>query len=471
MGTSTDLTSWSITRQSEALSARQISAVELVEAYLDRIAAFDGRLHAYSEVYADDARLAAQAADLALRAGHALGPLHGIPVAIKDLVEIDGRITTAGCAAWGQRHSSITATLVQRLLGQGMIILGKTHMVEFAYGGWGTNPGMGAPWNPWDLSRARIPGGSSSGSGVAVAAGLAPWAVGTDTGGSVRLPASWCGISSLKTSAGRISNYGVLNLSPTLDTPGPMTATAQDAALLYQIMQGPDPLDSRTLGLPSEPGRAGPGRGVAGLRFARMPDSERVGVTQPVLDAYDRTLDEFARMGAEIVTLTLPVNFAEVATLNGLVMSAESYALLHDMVDDARQPLDEAVRARVLAGREITASGYLQALAQRKASIEAFDRIFDSVDALLTPTTASTAIPLDEVDENSSPSRFTRFGNFLNLCGMALPNGHDALGLPTSVQVLCRQYDEAMALRIGCAYQKETRWHERRPDLGALAGA
>ncbi|MFA7438691.1 amidase [Castellaniella sp.] len=471
METSADLTAWSIAQQSEALSSRKISAVDLVDAYLARIAALDDTLHAYSEVYAEDARLAAQAADLARRAGYPLGPLHGIPVAVKDLIEIEGRITTAGCAAWGQRRSAVTATLIQRLLAQGMIILGKTHMVEFAYGGWGTNTGMGAPWNPWDLDRARIPGGSSSGSGVAVAAGLAPWAIGTDTGGSVRLPASWCGITSLKTSAGRISNYGVLPLAQTLDTPGPMTATAQDAALLYLAMQGPDPLDARTLGLPPERSTAGPHKGVAGLRFARMPDSERAGLAQSVLDAYDRALDELADMGADIVSLPLPVDFSEVATLNGRIMSAESYAVLHDMVDDPDQPLDEAVRARVLAGREISSCGYLQALAQRKASIEAFDRIFDSVDALLTPTTATTAIALDQLDQDSSPSRFTRFGNFLNLCAMALPNGHDELGLPTSLQVLCRQYDEAMALRIGCAYQDGTQWHERRPDLNALLKA
>src|SRR5699024_4386500 len=153
------------------------------------IVAREDKLQAFTEVYADDARQAAQAADLAIQSGHAVGPLHGVPIAIKDLVEIKGRVTTGGSAAWRDRHSTYTATLVMRLLAQGMIILGKTHTVEFAMGGWGTNMHMGTPWNPWDSTTARAPGGSSSGSGVAVAAGLAPWAVGTDTGGSVRLPA------------------------------------------------------------------------------------------------------------------------------------------------------------------------------------------------------------------------------------------------------------------------------------------
>src|SRR5690606_26835258 len=163
-----------------------------------------------------------------------------------------------------------------------------------AFGGWGTNQHMGTPWNPWDPARARTPGGSSSGSGVAVAAGLSPWAVGTDTGGSVRLPASYCGLTALKTSAGRISNFGVLPLSPTLDTPGPMTRTAEDAALLYLAMQGPDPLDRRTLGLPAVNGLPSLRRGIAGLRLARMPDRERDGVAPDVLAAYDRSLDELA---------------------------------------------------------------------------------------------------------------------------------------------------------------------------------
>src|SRR5699024_3678594 len=156
------------------------------------------KLHAFTEVYAQDARQAAAAADMAIQSGHAVGPLHGMPIALKDLFEIKGRIVTDGCVEWRHRRATCTATLVKHLLAQGMIILGKTQMVEFALGGWGTNMHMGTPWNPWDPQTARAPGGSSSGSGVAVAARLSPWALGTDTGGSVRLPASFCGLTSLK---------------------------------------------------------------------------------------------------------------------------------------------------------------------------------------------------------------------------------------------------------------------------------
>ena len=171
-----------------------------------------------------------------MRSGHGLGPLHGIPVALKDLVELEGRVTTGGTAVWRNRVSIYTATLAQRMIGAGMIVLGKTHTVEFAYGAWGTNQHMGTPWNPWDMKVARTPGGSSSGSAVAVASRMAPCAIGTDTGGSVRVPASWCGITGLKTSIGRISTHGVLPLSHTLDTPGPFARSVEDCAILLALL-------------------------------------------------------------------------------------------------------------------------------------------------------------------------------------------------------------------------------------------
>ena len=208
---------------SAAIADGSLTSVDIVECCLRRIADYDGKLHAFVEVYGDEARLAAKAADQAIRSGHRLGPLHGIPIALKDIIDMEGRVTTGGSKAWTDRVSPTTATVAQRLINAGMIVIGKTHSVEFAMGGWGTNTHMGTPWNPWDLETARTPGGSSSGSGVAVASGMAPAAIGTDTGGSVRLPASYCGLAGLKTTVERVSLHGVLPLSETLDTPGPMT--------------------------------------------------------------------------------------------------------------------------------------------------------------------------------------------------------------------------------------------------------
>src|SRR5258705_2901121 len=206
---------------SPAFGARSLSPVDAVEALLERIRRRDAALHAFIAVYATEARLAAEGADRAIRSGHRVGPLHGVPIALKDLVDLEGRVTTGGSKVWAARVSPVTATLAERAIAAGMIVLGKTHTVEFAMGSWGTNTHMGTPWNPWDPAVHRTPGGSSSGSGVSVAAGLAPVAIGTDTGGSVRLPAAWCGIVGLKGTAGRTRTLGVLPLSLSLVTPGP----------------------------------------------------------------------------------------------------------------------------------------------------------------------------------------------------------------------------------------------------------
>jgi aspartyl-tRNA(Asn)/glutamyl-tRNA(Gln) amidotransferase subunit A len=448
---------------SSEIGAGRLSPVDLVDTLLDRIKADDPKLRAFVEVYAEDARLAAEAADKAIRSGHAIGPLHGIPIALKDLIEIEGRVTTGGSQVWRERHSKVTATLARRLIAAGLIVLGKTHTVEFAMGGWGTNQHRGTPWNPWDPLVARTPGGSSSGSGVAVAAGFAPWAIGTDTGGSVRLPAAWCGLTGLKTTIGRVSTYGILPLCPTLDTPGPMARSVEDAGLLYQVMQGPDPLDPRTRGIePSDP-MPTLGCGVRGLRLARMPQTEREGVDGEVLAAYDAALDQLARLGAEIVTIDLPCRFVDYTALTGRIIGAEGYFLLGDLIDDMSLPIDPAVRPRIAVGKGISARDYLAALHDREEAKRKFASALAGVDALLTPTTRTAAIPLEEVDQASTPAHFTRFVNFLDLCALAVPDGFTRSGLPLSLQIACRGHDEAMALRIGWAYQQATDWHERQP--------
>jgi aspartyl-tRNA(Asn)/glutamyl-tRNA(Gln) amidotransferase subunit A len=448
---------------STEIGARRLASIDLVDGLLERIRAADPKLHAFVEIYAEDARLAAEAADKAIRSGHSIGPLHGIPIALKDLIEIEGKLTTGGSLVWQDRQSRCTATLARRLIAHGLIVIGKTHTVEFAMGGWGTNQHRGTPWNPWDPKTAHTPGGSSSGSGVAVAAGFAPWAVGTDTGGSVRLPASWCGLSGLKTTIGRVSTYGILPLSPTLDTPGPMARSVEDAALLYQVMQGPDALDPRTRGITPIDPLPVLRRGVRGLRLARMPEAERGGVDGEVLAAYDLALESLARLGAEIVTPDLPCRFADYTTLTARIIGAEGYALIGDLIDDVSLPIDEAVRPRIAAGRGISARDYLAALRDREKEKRHFAAAIADVDALLTPTTQTAAIPLDAVDQTTTPAHFTRFVNFLDLCALALPNGFTSTGLPISLQIVCRGYDEAMALRIGWAYQHGTDWHERRP--------
>jgi aspartyl-tRNA(Asn)/glutamyl-tRNA(Gln) amidotransferase subunit A len=456
----------SVSELSAGLTARRFSPVDVVEAHLARIAALDPRLHAFVEVHGADAKLAAEAADKARRSGHGLGPLHGIPIAIKDLLEVEGRVTTGGSPSRRNAVSAHSATLVKKLIGAGMVVLGKTHTVEFAYGAWGTNQHMGTPWNPWDLKTHRTPGGSSSGSGVAVAARMAPCAIGSDTGGSVRIPSSWCGITGLKVSMGRISAFGVLPLCPTLDTPGPIARTVEDCAILLDVMQGPDPRDPLTLRLaPTDP-FAKLKRGVKGLKLARMPDSERANHDGEVLAAYDRSLKELESLGAEIVELpSMGRSFRENGDLVGRIISAEIYPRIAALADDRAAQMDEAVRARVLAGRDITARQYLDVLAERERRKQEFAASIEGIDAVLSPSTFTPAVPIDTVDQTGTPAVSTRWVNFLDLCGLSLPNGLTVGGLPTSLQIVCRDGDEATALRIGWALESATDWHKLAPKL------
>ncbi|MEZ0300838.1 MAG: amidase [Hyphomicrobiaceae bacterium] len=459
----TDLSQLPLHALAAKLKSRSISPVDIVSVCLERIARLDPKLQAFVEVYDAEARLAAEAADKAIRSGHAVGPLHGIPIALKDLIELESRVAMGGTAVWRDRRATRTATLAQKLISAGMIVIGKTHTVEFAFGGWGTNQHLGTPWNPWDAKTHRTPGGSSSGSGVAVAARMVPCAVGTDTGGSVRVPAAWCGITGLKTTIGRISTYGVLPLSPTLDTPGPMTRSVEDAALLLQVMQGADPLDPRTRALRDADPIRTLRRGVKGLRLARMAATERDVVGADVLAAYDRSVEQLAEMGADIVDLTLPRSFRDYGSTSGRIMAAEAYALLSQIVDNNELPVDEAVRPRIRGGAAISSREYLEVLAEREQLKLEFAAVTAHVDALLSPVTLTPAIPIATVDQSTTPAFLTRWVNFLDLCALAVPNGFTTPGLPLSLQIVCPTGEEAMALRIGWALQNVTDWHERIP--------
>ncbi len=451
--------------QAAQIAARRLSPVDLVDEYLRRIEQLEPKLQAFVSVNAANARLAAEAADKAIRSGHAVGPLHGIPIAIKDLVEIEGEIAMGGTAAWRDRIAPRTATLHRKLMAAGMINLGKTHTVEFAYGGWGTNQHLGTPWNPWDPTVHRAPGGSSSGSGVAVGARLAPWAIGTDTGGSVRIPAAWNGITGLKTTIGRVSTYGVLPLSGTLDTPGPITRDIEDAALLLTVLQGADPNDPHTMTVRDVDPMPGLRRGVKGLRLGRLPASERAGVDAEVLAAYDKSVDFLASQGAEIVDITLPARFADLGGIVGRIISAEIYASISGLADDNSTPLDQDVRPRVRAGAAISSKDYLAGLAERERAKLDFNAAIAGVDAVLTPTMVTPAPVVASIDQATTPAVFTRWVNFYDLCAAAVPNGFTAGGLPSSLQVVCRASEEPLALRIGYAYQAAHDWHLRVPPM------
>jgi|SoiMethySBSTD1v2_1073268.scaffolds.fasta_scaffold69182_3 aspartyl-tRNA(Asn)/glutamyl-tRNA(Gln) amidotransferase subunit A len=450
---------------SRRLRDRTLTASALLDVYLDRIRRFDDKLHAFVDVHEKDARAAAALADRALAEGRPLGPLYGIPIAYKDLLHIEGRVTRGGSVGADQ-HPSITAAVIQRLSAAGMIAIGKTHMVEAAFGSWGTNTQAGAPWNPWDLQTHRVPGGSSSGSGVAVAAGLAPAAVGSDTGGSVRIPASLCGIVGLKTTVGRVSNYGVLMLSDTLDTLGPMTRDVEDAALLFDAMHGPDAHDARTQAHARTDVLGGLRGGVEGMRLAVLPTGELGAVDAEVMHAFEKALEVLRTLGARIETVTPPANFSALAQDTGKIIAAEGYEKLEQRIESNEPPMDEDVRTRLASGKTISAVEYIRTLAERRRMMSALDATLSGFDALLTPTTPLPAIPIGDCDQQVAPmSRLTRAVNLLDLCAVALPCGFTDRGLPLSLQIIGRGYDEARVLRIAWGYENATEWRRRRPTL------
>lgn len=456
------------TRLRDAFLARTLSPVEVTRAYLERIAARNEHLHAYLDVYAEGALRQAEASEKRFASGLPVGLLEGIPLALKDLIHIAGHRTTAGSTVHAQRGpSDRTATVAARLMGAGAVALGKANLVEFAYGGWGTNAGLKSPHNPWDMRVPRSAGGSSSGSGVAVAAGLAAAAIGTDTGGSVRIPSAFCGLTGLKTTQGRVSNHGFELVSHTLDTVGPMAWTAEDAALLLQAMHGPDPLDAATLAHAPEDFLSRLREPIDGLRIAVAPDHV-LGSVEPCIAA---AVVEAVQVLLSLGCLRHDPAFANVDFLadqaeTGIIISSEAHAAHGHLLTGTPPAGDAASRGRLLSGAGISAPRYATALVERARRGREFARIFERTDLLVLPTLPITAQPLDSLDENDlSPSRLTRFVGYYGLCAIALPCGLSPQGLPMSVQLVAPAFHEGLLLRAGAAFQSVTDFHRRRPTL------
>ena len=475
---STDLPSRSLIDLAHMLATGETTSRAIIDACLDAIEARDDKLHAFIEVYRDDARALADAADLERHAGAGRGPLHGLPIALKDLLHLEGRQTTAGSKSWIGRVSYDTATAVEKLRAAGMIPLGKTHMVEYAFGGWGRNEPMGAPWNPWDMTTHRVAGGSSSGSAVAVAGGLVPAAIGSDTGGSIRIPAALCGITGLKPTYGLVSLYGAVPLSTTLDSIGPLAHTVEDVALLTAAMSGPDPRDTATLAshgrnsLPDLADRAAMAtflaaneHGLHGMRITAVPDAQFPQFIAPaVLTARAAAIAELRKLGANVEETPLPFDFETVAGRVGRVLAAEAFSFHREYIEDERLEIDPWVRKRTLGGKWISAADYIDDLAEMRRDAARFEDWMRDRDAVLTPTLPITATTLTDVDEATSPlAAFTRAVNYLGACGLSLPAGFSHEGLPVAIQLIGAPFDEGTLVRIGRSFQRATTWHRRHP--------
>ncbi|MEM7188350.1 MAG: amidase [Pseudomonadota bacterium] len=426
----------------------------VTRAHLDRIERLNPTINAYLAVYAEDAMQAAEGADKALASGHRIGPFHGIPFCLKDICDVEGRITTGGSKAMADRISPRTGTVAQRLLAAGGILLGKTNTVECALGGWGTNQYMGTARNPWDMDAHRVPGGSSSGTGAAVGAGMAVCGVGTDTGGSVRLPSAYNGLAGLKVTAGRLPTDGILPLSHTLDTPGPLARSVEDAALMYLAMDGAEGWSADQDRASGQGLFAAMKAGVRGLRLGAMDERERAECQPDVLAAYDAALDILRGLGATIEVYSAPQGYGDLVEISGRLIAAEGYFHQGHLYEQNELPMDEDVRTRMLAGRGVSAVDYLAAQRERAEVTAAFEAAMQGFDAVLTPTSREAPPRLDEIDQAISPAHFTRHVNFTGMCGMSVPMGLNELGLPLSLQVIAAANHELMALRIAAAYEK-----------------
>ncbi|MFY3552005.1 amidase [Achromobacter insolitus] len=448
---------------------RELSSRQVTTHFLDRIERAPA-LAAYSEVTAERALAQADAADRLRDAGILLGPLHGVPVAVKDSVQWEGVSASLGSRALQGRISSETAAPLRMLAARGMVVLGKTRMTEFAFGLSGQNPTQGTARNPWDARLARAPGGSSSGAGVAVAAGLAPLALGGDTGGSVRAPAALNGVVGYKPSSGVISRAGCLPLSDTLDVLGPITRNVADARLLTQLLAGPDIDDTATLDLPAG--------AIAALRRPAVRTPGPIAVLAPeawpasLADAGQRAWHEaqeaLARAGYTPTPWHPPatLSFARMADDNSLVLAYEAYRYYGTLAEDAAQPLWDVVRKRIAAGGRIAQADYKAALQRRAADMVAFAQAMQGHDALLMPACDQAAQALDADDtRHAGLGKLLRPANFLGAAAISLPAGFDAEGMPMAVQLLAPAGADAALLDCAAALEPVLAPATRRPDL------
>ena len=470
--TATEPALLSLTEIAAAISARKISSREATQSCLDRISRFQPRLNAFMAIEPDTALAAAEAADRELAKDKSHGPLHGVPLAHKDMYYETGKVSTCGSKIRKDFIASTTSTAVKRLHDDGTVRLGTLQMSEFAYGPTGHNAHFGAVHNPWHLD--HITGGSSSGSGSAVAARLTFAALGSDTGGSIRMPAHFCGITGLKTTVGLISRAGAMPLSQSLDTVGPLARTVEDCALLTQLMAGSDSADPTTRNAPVLDLLAATREPLKGLRIG-IPTAFYVDDLDPdVGRVLDETAATLTREGATVIRVKLPEQRQLTAACQ-IVLAAEAAAFHKTWMIERPQDYGPQVLMRLQNALAIPALTYLEALrwrghalAEHLASVTGIDAVLAPVAPVPAPTIAGSDVGnqtgAEAVIQNLT--RFTRPVNYLGLPSLAIPAGRSgATGLPIGLQLIGRPFDEAMVLRIGAAFQRATDFHTQIPGL------
>ncbi len=452
-----ELTSLTIHEAARLLKNKEISPVELTQAHLDRIQKLDQYLNSFITITPELSLQQARQAETEILHGNYRGALHGIPLALKDLYETQGIRTTAGSSFFADYIPEADAAVVQKLRQAGAVILGKLNMHEIALGVTNENPHFGDCHNPWDLT--RISGGSSGGNAAALAAGLCMGALGSDTGGSIRIPSSFCGVVGLKPTHGRVSLCGVIPLSWNLDHAGPMGRCVEDVAILLQAIAGYDPQDAWSIDMPIADYVATPVSDLRTWRIAVAADdffTDAAIVDKDILQAVQRAAQEFEYMGAQVVQMDFP-NARDAAVANGLMTTADAAAFHHQRLSDNPQGFGQDVLARLQTGAAYTSTEY--SLARRMQTILRckFNEFFNEFDLLLTPTTPITASACGSADAVECARLLTRFTAPFNLSGLpalSVPCGWSGKNMPIGLQIVGKSWADSKVLSAGALYEQ-----------------
>lgn len=448
----------------QQIGSGEISSIDMTRACLERIERFNGDVGAFITVDAEAALQQARAADEAFAAGSTLGPLHGLPFALKDNIDTAGLRTTVGSAFFAERIPDADAEVTRRLRAAGAVILGKVTLHEFAYGATNQNPHYGPCRNPWDLS--RVPGGSSGGSGAAVAAGFCAVALGTDTGGSVRIPAALNGVSAIRPSHGRVSNRGVFPITWSFDTVGPIARAVSDLAPVLDVLVGYDADDPDSVDVPPTSCAAALEKGLEGLRIGIPRNFFFEDVDADIVELVRAAADVCHDLGAELREIALPG--AETAVDSATtIIRAEAFAIHRQRLAEQPERFGDDVRRRLELGEAITAADYAAQRQEGRVWRRTVERAFEHLDVILAPSTGTVAPPADSemIETTQRLVRLTYAWSLAGLPALSLPCGVTAAGLPVGVQFAAARFREPTLCRAGAAYQRATDWHLQEPPL------
>jgi aspartyl-tRNA(Asn)/glutamyl-tRNA(Gln) amidotransferase subunit A len=475
-----NITELTLSEASELVRTSKLSPVELTRECLNRIERLDSKLNAFITVTAEAALAQAYAAETEIQYGNWKGPLHGIPIGLKDILDTANVHTTAASGVFKDRIPAQDADVVRRLRAAGAVLLGKMNLHEFAYGGSSVISYFGAVHNPWDYSCSS--GGSSGGSAAAVAARLCYAAIGTDTGGSIRQPASYCGIVGLKATYGRVRTSGVIPLSWSLDHVGPMTRTVRDAVLVLRVIAGYDQQDTPTTEtrVPDYAGTIAESASALRLGIPRAYFYDQLDAEiEAAMEAALSVLKTLTATQQEIAPLATDGTYSSWSIPYSAVFTAESYTYHKNYIERSPDLYQPATLKRLRAGTEVTAATYIQSRRELEQIRRSFGELFQKIDLLITPTVRIPPGTIAELQADLDTARAKELSMLhntrpFNVCGLptiSIPCGFTSSGLPIGLQITGRAGDEATVCRLAYAYERATDWHKREPSLGSSGEA